>query len=226
MKTLFTFAILVAAVLLSACGTIEAGVEGQPATVTPVPEPTQLVVTTTLPAASTDAPSSPTAAQPTVAPTLPSATVLPAATSVQPTVSAAQFNQVKIFLIALNDNGKSGPKVGCGDSAVAVTRQVPPTAAPLTAALNELLSIHSQYYGESGLYNALYQSNLQVQSVILSNGKATIKLTGTMSLGGECDDPRFEAQLTQTALQFTTVQSVDIYINDKPLNTLLGGKGQ
>ena len=80
-------------------------------------------------------------------------------------------------------------------------------------------------YGESGLYNALYQSDLQVESISLENGKAEIYLTGTMMLGGECDNPRVEAQLKQTALQFSTVQEVSIYINGKLLSEVLSLRG-
>jgi LysM repeat protein len=128
---------------------------------------------------------------------------------------------VKIPLIALNTGGA----VGCGDSVVMVTRNVPPTTAPLTAAVNELLSIHTRLYGQSGLYNPLYNSPLAVQSVTISNGLATIRLTGNLSLAGECDDPRVAAMFNAIGRQFSTVQRVQVYINGAALETLLGGKG-
>ena len=111
---------------------------------------------------------------------------------------------VNIFLIALEDNGASGPAVGCGDSAVAVQVEIPNTQGVLRAAMEALLSIKTQYYGESGLYNALYQSDLQV--------------------GGECDAPRIQAQLEQTVRQFPTITDVVIYINDKLLQDVLSLK--
>ena len=40
-------------------------------------------------------------------------------------------------------------------------------------------------------------------------------------LGGVCDSPRFEAQIEQTALQFSTVSSVEVFINDIPLQDVL-----
>jgi hypothetical protein len=131
---------------------------------------------------------------------------------------------VQVFLIAMEDQGRSGLLVGCGDSAVAVTIHVPYTTGMLRAALTSLLAIHNQYYGESGLYNALYQSHLAVGDVTISSGTATIHLSGTLTLGGECDSPRVEAQLKQTALQFSTVHSVSIFINDRPLEDLLSGR--
>ncbi len=104
--------------------------------------------------------------------------------------SSTKPQMVKIFLIAIDDNGISGEKVGCGDSAVAVQVQIPHTLGVLKAALESLPSIKDLYYRQPGLYNALYQSDLQIKSVTIKGGKATIQLTGSLKLGGECDDPR------------------------------------
>jgi hypothetical protein len=131
---------------------------------------------------------------------------------------------VKVFLIAVEDQGRSGVLVGCGDSAVAVSMHVPFSTGMLRAALESLLAIHDQYFGESGLYNALYQSRLAVGDITINSGTATIHLSGTLTLGGECDSPRVEAQLKQTALQFPTVHSALIFINDRPLEGLLSGR--
>jgi hypothetical protein len=147
---------------------------------------------------------------------------VPASTEITPVTSTEQT--VKIFLIALEDNGKSGPSVGCGDSAVPVTVTIPRTQGVLRAALEKLLSAKQQFYGESGLYNALYQSDLQVADVMIEQGKAIVHLTGTMRLGGVCDAPRFEAQIKQTALQFSTVNDVTVFINDKPIEEVLSSK--
>ena len=131
---------------------------------------------------------------------------------------------MQIFLIGLGDNGKGGPKIGCGDSAIPVQVRVPYTQGVLRAALDKLLSIKERNYGASGLYNSLYQSDLHVESLALDAGKATIRLTGTLSMGGECDSPRVEAQLKQTALQFSTVQDVAILLNERPLADVLSLK--
>lgn len=132
---------------------------------------------------------------------------------------------IRLYYIALSDNGKSGAKVGCGDSLVAVKRVVPATNAPLTAAFRMLLSDHHRFYGQSGLYNALYRSRLTVQRISVVSGRASIYLRGTTALGGVCDDPRFKGQLRSTALQFPTVRSVAISINGRPMNRVIGGKG-
>lgn len=43
-------------------------------------------------------------------------------------------------------------------------------------------------------------------------------------LGGVCDAPRLEAQIEQTALQFSTVNEVAVFVNDKPLEEVLSSK--
>jgi len=131
------------------------------------------------------------------------------------------FTRVQVPLIAMSTNGP----LGCGDTVVMVTRNVSATIAPLTAAVQQLLSIHDRFYGQSGLYDPLYNTNLAVQSVTINNGLATIKLTGKLSLGGECDDPRVAAQFDALGHQFSSVQKVQVFINGTPLENLLGGKG-
>jgi hypothetical protein len=133
-------------------------------------------------------------------------------------------SMVNIYLIALEDNGKSGKKIGCGDSVIPVQAQIEPTTAPLRAALEKLFSIKSQFYGESGLYNALYQSNLHVDDAVVANGTATVHLSGSTALGGVCDDPRFGAQITETILQFPTVNNAVVFINGQRLEDFLSGR--
>ena len=162
---------------------------------------------------------SPTIVQPTATQVQP---VPPAATTAAPTTATDQI--VKIVLIELEGNGQSGPLVGCGDSAIPINVTIPRTQGVLRAALEKLLSAKQQFYGESGYYNALYQSDLQIASVTIEQGKAIIRLTGNLVLGGTCDAPRVEAQLEQTALQFSTVNDVAVFINDVPLEEALSTK--
>jgi hypothetical protein len=231
MRRLAIIALIIVIPLLAACSLPGGGAPSIPTvtptiTFTPIPvdagggsTPTETPAPTVTPLPSLTAPPSATAT-PTATPTR-AATTPPTAA---PTWSGV--TEVQIFLIAVGDNGVSGPLIGCGDSVVGVTRQIPQTRGPLRAAIAELLSIHDQHYGESGLYNALYQSSLAVDSVTIdSSGTATIQLSGTLTLGGECDDPRVEAQIEHTALQFSTVRAVRVTVNGTPLEDLLGGEG-
>jgi hypothetical protein len=158
--------------------------------------------------------------------------VFPTATQIQqnpptlvaPTSTTATELNVKIVLIALEDNGRSGMLVGCGDSAIPINVTIPRTPGVLRAALEKLFSAKQQFYGESGYYNALYQSDLEVAGVTIEQGKATIRLTGMIMLGGACDAPRVEAQIEQTALQFSTVSEVEVFVNDVQLEDFLSTK--
>lgn len=134
------------------------------------------------------------------------------------------FRRTNIHLIALGDNGQSGPLIGCQDSAVPVVVEIEPTVAPMTAAIRLLLAEKDQFYGQSGLYNVFYQSDLRLDGINLVDGQATIALSGSLTLSGVCDNPRVLAQLEQTALQYSTVDSVDITLNGRPLETVLSGQ--
>jgi hypothetical protein len=129
---------------------------------------------------------------------------------------ADTVDTLALFYVAPDDNGKSGKKIGCNDSLVKVTKKKD-SAYTVNDALQELLSDKSEYYRDSGLYNSLYQSDLQVQEVSVINGIANISLTGTITLGGVCDSPRVIEQLQETVLQFPHVTEVAIQVNTVPL---------
>ncbi len=132
-----------------------------------------------------------------------------------------ETQQVSVALIVVGNPG-TGIAIGCGDSVQRVTVQIPKTTAPLGASLVELLKIKDQYYGQSGLYNALYQSDLSLESVSIdANATAHIRLKGTMKLGGVCDMPRVKAQIHDTAIQFESVKKTNILVNDKPIDDVL-----
>jgi hypothetical protein len=214
------FLILGMALLLTACGRFEVSIEAiySPTATSIAQVPVSTATAILLPTEQVN---------PTATITIPSSTpVLPAATQVPPVVPTSTPGEqlIKIFLIALEDNGQSGTLVGCSDSAVPITVTVPPTQGILRATLEKLFSAKQQSYGEAGYYNALYQSDLQVARVTIEQGKAIIHLTGSVMLGGVCDAPRVEAQIEQTALQFSTVNEVSVFINDVPLEDVLSLK--
>ncbi len=131
--------------------------------------------------------------------------------------------RLKVFLIAVGDDGVSGLKIGCGDSLVPVEVEVPYTQGVLRAALTHLLSL-PETYGQSGLYNALHRADITIGQITVQDGQALIQLSGEFRLGGMCDAPRVQAQLEQTALQFSTVQQVSIFVNGIPLQDFLSGR--
>jgi hypothetical protein len=115
--------------------------------------------------------------------------------------------------------------IGCDDSLIPVEVSVAPTRAPLRAALEQLLAIENSTWEGTELYNALYRSDIMLEDVTIVNGQATIRLSGTIRLGGTCDTPRFTEQLRETALQFSTVTEVEVWINGVPLDEALDARG-
>src|SRR5215216_4741179 len=216
-------AIFIVMFSLAGCGQFQVSIEPLQTSIptNTVAIPTNTFTTVASPTVSINPTSTVVIASPTLA--IPTATQVQQVppTSAPPSATTAAEQTVKIVLIELEGIGQSGPLVGCGDSAITITVTIPHTQGVLRAALEKLLSAKQQFYGESGYYNALYQSDLQVASVTIEQGKAIIHLTGALMLGGTCDAPRVEAQLEQTALQFSTVTDVAVFVNDVPLEEAL-----
>ncbi len=131
----------------------------------------------------------------------------------------AAGREVKVFLIALDDNGRRGKKVGCNDSLVPVTRNVRAGADTLKAAVEELLAVPREY--EGGLGNYWQGENLSVQSAVIRAGVATIRMRGNVYIAGVCDAPRIEGQIRETARQFRGVRSVNVFVNGQRLANVL-----
>jgi len=140
-------------------------------------------------------------------------------------VTPPHARTVRLYFVRMDDNGRHGKKIGCGDSLIPVSVQVPATGTTLDRAYGRLLSIHSEHFGNAGLYNALFRSRLHVVRTTLHNGRATVRLAGQISLGGECDDPRFESQLEEPALHLPGVRHVSVFINGRALADILSLKG-
>lgn len=161
----------------------------------------------------------------TIAPQPETPTEVPPTLAPQPSETPEpSLGEVSIFLIALEDSG-AGIPVGCGDSLVEVKRTVEIKDGAVQAALEELFALKTQQDGESGLFTALYQSNLQVESVnIGTDGVARVALTGEYLLGGVCDNPRFQGQIEQTILVNSGADSVAVTINGQALEELLSSQ--
>jgi hypothetical protein len=131
----------------------------------------------------------------------------------------------RVYLIALEDGGVDGHRIGCGDSAVAVEVPLERRQAALQGSIEALLSMTETYDTRSGLYNALHASRLEVERIDRSGAEVKVHLKGYLEIEGECDSPRVLAQLTETALQFPDVQRATFYLEGKPLSGLLSGAG-
>lgn len=135
--------------------------------------------------------------------------------------SAQQGLGVKIYLLALDDNGKTGKKIGCGDSLVPVTRTIHKTAAPLRAAIAQLLATPQHPAENPKLENFWKGRDLKINSVSINNKTATIYLSGEVFVAGVCDVPRIESQIEATARQFPTVKRVKVFLGGQTLRNAI-----
>ena len=142
--------------------------------------------------------------------------VASAAATVPARQAARRTREVKVYLVALDDKGKRGRRIGCDDSLVPVTRTVAAAGAPLRAAVEELLAVPREY--EGGLGNYWAGEGLRVQSAVISRGVATVRIAGTLPVAGVCDQPRIEEQIKATARQFRRVRSVRVLLNGRRLS--------
>lgn len=126
--------------------------------------------------------------------------------------------------MAINDQGTSGPMIGCGDSIVATTTGLVIYTDRVEAAISSLLDTKDAHLGQSGLVNSLADSNLSYVSSSVSNGTVTVELTGELRSGGICDNPRIIAQLEYTAMMAADVPQAKILVNGKEIAFRLSGK--
>jgi hypothetical protein len=134
-----------------------------------------------------------------------------------------QADWANFFLVSLDDGGASGMPIGCNDSLVEVSMPLdPPTNTPLRTSLERMFALREQTVGDMELYNALWQSNLQVGEVSVDgSGVATVNINGTYMLGGSCDVPRFAAQIQQTVLAVEGIEQAVVLLNGVPLEQAL-----
>ncbi|MFA6024615.1 MAG: GerMN domain-containing protein [Candidatus Gracilibacteria bacterium] len=139
---------------------------------------------------------------------------------------------IVLTYIKLEDDGATGMPVGCGDSSIAVEMDPQPILTlegeeKVEWVLEELFS--NEDWEETGLYNALDESALTVDSVSIEGDILTVALSGELLLGGTCDDPRAHAQITKTIeansgdLDYSTLL---VTLNGQDLSIYLSGKGE
>jgi hypothetical protein len=136
---------------------------------------------------------------------------------------AGVVERAHVFLIAPHDGGRSGRKVACDDSAVAVEVNLPQAAPALPGALRALLAMSDRYDRGSGLLNPLYASRLEVAGIDRQAARLTVHLGGYVESGDACDNQRMLAELSETALQFDGIAEVRFEVEGQPLPTLLAG---
>ena len=176
---------------------------------TPIPPTITQTVTATL------TPSATSTTPPTKTPT-PSSTATE--TLIPPTPSGE--DAVYVYYIQLDTGGP----VSCGDTLIRANTGAWRTGdveADVTTALKRLF-YKREFIGS--LYNPIFRSNFQVQSVEYKDfsGYVEVNLVGTYVRSGDrCDDSRVRAQVWTTIRQFPRVKNVKVLLNGNLLGDIL-----
>lgn len=193
-----------------------------PAVTSASPSASATATTTAAPTSQASAPvtASPTAtAPPSSVPAGPPATTEPA-----PPGLPEQVAPLTVYYVAVDDNGVSGPRIGCGDSLVATTTAPVRFTDQVGPSIGSLLANKNRDVGMSGLVNVLYQSDLRYVGGELDGSTITIYLEGQFMLGGVCDIPRAKGQLEYTAMAASGATSARVFVNGRPIDEVLNLK--
>ena len=127
-------------------------------------------------------------------------------------------HDVSVILIAQMPKDGNARDIGCGNTTKPMIQKSTFQGDPVEDALKVLLGLTKAGYENGELYNALYQSNLKVQSVETKNDVVTVKLTGKIKLSLECDIPRVKEQLVGTIKAASNAKKIVVFVNDKSLD--------
>lgn len=211
---------LILLVLLAGCA---APATPLPPTATEIPpSPTQPPPTVTFTPLPTETPVPTETPTPTPIPTETSTpTPTETATATLPPPTPSGEDAIYIYYMLL-DNG--GP-VGCGDTAIKINTGLWRTGDVAQDTATALKRLFASHYKDMGnLYNALYASNIKVDTVSFKafDGIISIRLSGTYGRTDDrCDNSRSRAQVWSTIRQFSDVKTIDILLNGNLLGDIL-----
>lgn len=125
-----------------------------------------------------------------------------------------ETTQVSIPLASLDKPGDFGP-FGCQQYINFHTLEIPKTQAVLDGVYTQLFSLpYEAIPGVEDKNIIASQENLSFDSVTLENGLASLYLSGTV-MGNHCADEVFRHQIEQSAFQFDTVNSLQVFVNNE-----------
>lgn len=147
--------------------------------------------------------------------------------SINEAESETEETMLQIAMLDYDGVGQEsdGPTRAC-DRLVFVEETIQATTTPLTAALHTLFAYEDTSVGGWDNFIAKTNDTLTFEEVTINNGVASVYLSGELSgLAGVCDNPRARIQIEETALQFSTVDEVEIYLNGQLTELQPSGQG-
>jgi hypothetical protein len=134
-----------------------------------------------------------------------------------PPTRVSQPTSFNLYFVTLNPAHPPGEAIGCGDVLIG-ERQ---TIADRTKTRLER-AVRAQLVAKppAGAVNRLADLHVSLRSIDVDGRRATIVLE-PFAMGGECDAPRVEAQLTRLVGQFTGFDRVDLMVDGRTLSQYL-----
>jgi hypothetical protein len=126
---------------------------------------------------------------------------------------------VKLALLASPNlfDYKNHPVLGC-DALVFAKAEIDKTPKVLNSTLQLLFNDRFDYGFPPANFISSTQKDLKFDSAAIEKGVAKVFLSGKITAEDKkCDEDRVIYQITETAKQFSTVKSVDIFLNGKKL---------
>ena len=127
-------------------------------------------------------------------------------------LAASDVMAVKVFF----NNSKLDPEFSC-NKVFPVDRAIALTQAPAKAALELLLAGNLTDEEKSDGFGTSINPNVKIQGLSIENSVARVDFNGQLEyqVGGSCRVAAIRAQITQTLMQFPTVNEVIISINGR-----------
>jgi hypothetical protein len=141
--------------------------------------------------------------------------------------ATTRTERVRVFLIDPKGSPPQGSAKGCNGKAVPVEVDLPIATPALEGSLEGLFSLgRDPYDTRTGYYNALHASPLTLGKIERRGAEAVVQLNGYLELDDPCDGARALAQLQETVLQFKEIRHAQLYLEGKPLQDALAGRGE
>ncbi len=124
-------------------------------------------------------------------------------------------NEESMTVKAYFNNSKMDPEFSC-DKVFPVERAVPKSEAVALVALTELLKGVTESEKDAGFFTNI-NSGVNIQNLTIENGIAKVDLNEQLEskISGACMVTAIRTEITQTLMQFPTVDSVVISINGR-----------
>mgnify|MGYP001160634931 CR=1 FL=1 len=130
----------------------------------------------------------------------------------------------RYMLILPNDNGATGIRVGCNDSAVPINSGLELTGITQSDIQTSLTALFTATQIPATYMTSL-PTGLSVTNVSMNGDLATVTLTGNLISSGTCTDARIQGQIVLTIFSYTGVNRTYITLNGQNMRKLFDTSG-